>query len=108
MTNNELADWLADLDSHGVYDAEKLSELDEADRAVVPTQTPKQVAAAMEARGLGGWLDTDAGRLFTGYATAEALCRRRLGELPNTVLRLHGRGSIQRACIQALRETPDR
>ena len=107
MTNKELADWVADLDSHGVYDAEMLKQLDEADRAVVPTQTPTQVAAAMEARGLGGWVDTDAGRLFTGYVAAEALCRRRLGELPASVLRLHGRGSIQRACVQALRETPD-
>jgi hypothetical protein len=109
MTNKELADWLSDLDSHSVYDVEKLDELDAHDRAVVPTQTPAQVSAAMKARGLGGWLDESIdNRLFTGYAAAEALSTHRIGHLPESVLRLSGRGSIHRACIQALREAPDR
>lgn len=109
MTNKELADWLDEnIDSHGIYDAEMLTQLDPQDAAVVPTQTRAEVAAAIRARGLGGNLAEDGPEpLFTGYVAAEALCRRRVGGLPDSVLRLSGRGSIHRECVRVLRETPD-
>jgi hypothetical protein len=109
MTNQELADWLDDnTDSHGIYDAEMLTQLDPQDAAVVPTQTRAEVADAIRARGLGGNLAEDGPEpLFTGYVAAEALCRRRVGGLPDSVLRLSGRGSIHRECVRVLRETPD-
>jgi uncharacterized membrane protein (UPF0182 family) len=49
MTNRELADWLAELDSHTVYEAEKLQELDEADRPFVPVQAPSNARQQLEA-----------------------------------------------------------
>jgi hypothetical protein len=109
MTNKELADWLdTEVDSHGIYDAELLKALDPQDAAVVPTQTRAEVAEAIRARGLGGTLaETGPEPLFTGHVAAEALCRRRLGHLPESVLRLSGRGSIHRECVRVLRETPD-
>lgn len=109
MTNKELADWIDEnIDSHGIYDAGLLEQLDPQDAAVVPTQTRAEVAESIRRRGLGGNLDADGPEpLFTGHVAAEALCDRRLGRLPEKVTRLSGRGSIFRECVKALRETPD-
>lgn len=109
MTNKELADWLEEnLDSHGIYDAAMLEQIDPQDRDVVPVNTRAEVAEAIRARGLGGHLAVEGPEpLFTGWHAAEAVCRRRLGDLPEEVLRVQGRGTIFRMCIAALRAQPD-
>jgi hypothetical protein len=109
MTNKELADWLEEnVDSHGIYDAAMLKQLDPQDAAVVPVNTRAEVAEAIRARGLGGNLTVEGPEpLFTGWHAAEAVCRRRLGELPEAVLRIQGRGTIFRMCVAALREQAD-
>jgi len=109
MNNKELADWLeANVDSHGIYDAEMLTQLDAGDAAVIVTHTRAETAEDIRARGLGGNLAEEGpDSLFYGWQAAEALCRRRLGQLPERVLRIQGRGTIFRICVEALREQPD-
>jgi len=109
MTNKELADWLDEnIDSHGIYDVAMLGQIDPQDAAVIPTQTRAEVAESIRARGLGGHLNAEGPEpLFTGWVAAEALCRRRLGDLPEEVLRVQGRGTIFRMCVAAIRNAPD-
>lgn len=101
----KLSDWLEQYGSHDVYDAAILDDCPIADaREIVPTQTPRQVAAAMRDRGLGGWMDPDAAAvLVTGYVMAEALGAKALGA-PGSWTRYQGRGSRFRAVIRDLRE----
>lgn len=102
MTNQELADWLEELDSHGIYDAAILNELPEELSSAIPTRTPAQVRRSIEHRGLGGYLVSEpAARMFSGWEASEAICSTVLGRNPGA--RYHGRGRSHRACIAGLR-----
>jgi len=106
---NAVADWLSELDSHSIYDSGAL-ELELAEKVLgVPTNWPSQtqpaVKRAMDRRGLGGTIAPDDGkRLATGHEIAEFLAV----ELAGFRSRCHGRGSIHRSCIAALRGHPAR
>jgi len=111
MTNGQLADWLDQLHSHSVYDADMLKEELPADVAkVVPTQTVAQVERAIELRGLGGEVTAPNGTiLFTGYMASTAIARYRLGHdlCDSRYGYISGRGSLHRAAIALLREFGD-
>lgn len=104
-TNTEgLYEWASQFDSHGIYDAGKLSELEQfgipAD--IVPTYTHDQQVAAIEARGCGGWIEDHGTRTFVGYMLSGALARYVTGNEPGA--QFFGRGSAHRANLAALRE----
>lgn len=103
-TTTKLSDWLDQFDSHSVYDAHVLDDcpIDGA-KDIVPMETAEAVACQIKARGLDGWLDTDASLLVTGYTMAEALGTKVLGG-PGSWTRYQGRGSRFRAVIGDLRD----
>lgn len=101
----KLSEWLADFDSHTVYDVSCLDDCPlEGAREVVPVQTHAQVKTAIQQRGLGGTLAPDNGHgLVSGYMMAEALGRKALGpEHDGSWNRYQGRGSRFRAVIADL------
>lgn len=110
MTNVQLADWLENHHSHGVFDAIALTELPVDVAEVVPTQTTAQVRRVMEQRGLGGEITTTDTILFTGYVAAMAIAQLRCGPVAcnKAYGYISGRGSIHRAAIALIRETPDK
>lgn len=94
---------LADMDSHGIYDAAMLDEC-EFDTDCVPQFTPERTVRDIERRGLGGQLVAKpASKLIYGWTTAEALATKFLGRDP-TPTYISGRGTRFRHCVQALRE----
>jgi hypothetical protein len=107
MTNAQLADWLDQLDSHTMYDAQMLTELPADLMAVVPTFTTAQMRKQIEQRGLGGSITTEDKILFTGYQASDAIARERCGydACHAAYGWISGRGSIHRAAIKLLRET---
>jgi hypothetical protein len=100
------SDWLDLVDSHGIYDADMLGELDERYRDAVPLHTHAETVAAIERRGLGGELEPvtpEHDELFYGYQAASALAALCLdGRIPGD--RFSGRGSAFRANYSALKE----
>lgn len=101
----KLSEWLADFDSHTVYDERCLDDCPlEGAREVVPVQSHGSVKRSIEARGLGGTLAPDQGRgLVTGYMMAEALAQKALGpEHDGSWNRYQGRGTRFRAAISDL------
>jgi hypothetical protein len=95
-------DLLAELDSHGIYDAQMLDECG-FDTSAVPVESHANVAAQIVARGLGGELAPDNGQgLISGYKVAYALAMQFLGDSPGTAYM--GRGSSYRADYQALKD----
>jgi hypothetical protein len=98
------SDWLDLVDSHGIYDAEMLGELDERYRGAVPLHTHAEAVHSIEARKLGGELEpeTPGMELFYGYQAASALAKLCLDTIPGDMFT--GRGSAFRANYSALKE----
>lgn len=120
----KISEGLDALDSHGIYSAEALKELEpggvvfdskkktltipslplasQKRTMPAPLQSPTQVRSAMRKRGLGGSLDaTHEGPLFSGFDIAETLCQ--LLGLGNPGAMYSGRGRRFRACADAIR-----
>jgi len=90
---------LAGFDSHGIYRASILDECSfETD--LVPTYTPEQTIEGIQARGLGGQLETREDQLIYGWTTAAALAEQFLGDNPGQIF--FGRGRQFRACVEEL------
>jgi hypothetical protein len=92
---------LADMHSHGITNAEILSECS-FDTSAIPTFTADETVQKIQDRGLGGELDIEAHsqQLIYGWTTASALARQFLSEDPGAAYM--GRGSSFRACVSAL------
>lgn len=100
-----IADALSQLDAHTIYDRRALNDLAAAGVDVnrLSSQTPRQVANAIKARGLGGSIDPNApDQLYTGHVVSDEVVRQ-LGLLP-AGRAFYGRGSAHRANIQQLRD----
>lgn len=102
-----LADFLATLDSHTIYDLGWITvELRSRGYAgpVPYGMTHRQVFAAIEGRGLGGQLaaeDYEGQRYVAGDAIAATLCRQVTGSAPGDTFM--GRGAAFRANLDYLR-----
>jgi hypothetical protein len=121
-----IADWLTDLDSHGIYDARMvitdapglgLSAKMQDDGMIIVrdprtgheariwSQTAEATRTAIEQRGLGGYFDPkDAERFVTGWVVAEQLALGLTGGEKGLLPKLQGRGSRFREAIRILRE----
>jgi hypothetical protein len=114
---SSMAEFLDDIDSHGIYDEGifedlpdgysyvdgKLYAVTKPGPAAMPVATREQTQAAIEARGVGGHINADApDRLLTGWEVASSVSRWLLGYEPDAWF--HGRGSRHRACVKALKE----
>lgn len=100
-TYNKPTELLADIDSHGIYDA-KMLERCNFDTSKVPTFTVPQTIKSIKARGLGGELSpahTKDTRLIYGWTTAEALASSYIS-FSSTAF---GRGTVFRQCFTALK-----
>jgi broad specificity phosphatase PhoE len=97
------SEFLETLDSHGIYAAAVLVDLDEEHRATVPVFSHGATVRAIRDRGLGGHLESDIGdRLIYGYTSASALARSLLKVAPGD--RFLGRGSAFRANLAGLKD----
>lgn len=102
----KVSDWLSKLDSHGTYDVKMLDELKEfgisPDDIPVAKYTVKEVAAQIQARGLGGevWGEEE-DRLVNGWELASALALHLVGSAPGDMMQ--GRGSSFRMNLEAIR-----
>jgi hypothetical protein len=99
-----ITEWLSEsIGSHDIADAEALMK----DYALCtghiaknwPTHSPQETKRAIEARGLGGSLTTDAKKLAYGWQVAETLALQYAGFRTEKV----GRGSAYRECVEALK-----
>lgn len=97
------SEFLAELDSHGIYGTSALALCD-FDTSMIPVRTAEGVEASIEARGLGGEFEASGSETgyFSGWQAAATLARDLLGTAPGS--RYHGRGSSFRANVAGLRE----
>ena len=95
------SEFLAELDSHGIYDAEHLAEDWRKNTGLEPCWPTHSVAATqatIEGRGLGGQVSGE-GKTAWGYEVAEAVALELCGD---TGYPYHGRGSRHREAIRML------
>ena len=101
----KIADALANLDSHSIYDERALEPLARwgIDVDKLTSHTRKQVASMIVERGLGGTLDPEApDKLYSGYIVSDQVVAQ-LGLVPAGRM-FHGRGSAHHANIEQLRK----
>ena len=105
MSNTPISDVVADLDSHGIYDAAKVAEDLVAAGYTGPLPegiTHAEMRKAIEDRGLGGWLAPDDGtRHIAGHTVAAMVCSHLTGTQPGS--QYFGRGTAYRADLAAIK-----
>ncbi len=98
------SDFLAKLDSHGIYEAKELAKDFKASTGLEPcwpTFTVAATLATMKRRGLGGQLKrVDASRVTYGYEVAVAVAGKLIPGYRTSKL---GRGSQFREAVEALK-----
>lgn len=115
----DLAKFLVELDSHGIYAVDGLgkdiaAQVPEVSYnpklhtvkfgdivAAFPVSTSEETRQAIEVRGVGGWLkDTPSTWLVSGWDVAITLCQLAGVGDPSGIV--EGRGSKFRLCVEAL------
>lgn len=106
MTKQKVSEFLSELDSHGIYDAELLAadfKEKTGEKPCWSTFSAKQTAKTMANRGLGGTIKTKDPKkmLAYGYTTAIACASEYVPGFQSTKL---GRGSAFGEAIAALQK----
>ena len=98
----KVSEWLAQLDSHNIYDAQGVAEDFKKETGLEPcwpTHSAREVVGMIKARGLGGSFHGNAPAV-SGYEIAETLAENFTKSEDHR--RFHGRGSRFRAALIAL------
>lgn len=100
-----VSEWLSELDTHGIYDAQWLASNFKEETGKLP-DFPKvsyeMMLAQVEERGLGGHLEGKPGDMYTDTTrAARELCERYGNGV--RARNYHGRGSQVRAWIEVIK-----